>query len=475
MARPGGMVRAALAAAALAVATISLGGCALLDQLPRSSPGRPEYAVRKARTGTPAGARQDSRPSARPESRPDSGQDQRDAGADEYRREEPRQSAPSRMDDAEEGGSVFRPRSGAQARALAWQLDPATQSLPAYAALAGPLRHSVEYLSRQRPDSPALVQPGGSLSYGQLADTARELLDLLPRLDSDPGLLAEYFVWYELSPSPLVTGYYSPEVPASLTRQPGYEVPLYSRPPDLRQASEEEQRQGRPKVYRAEGGAITPYYDRKAIDLDGVLAGQGLEIAWVKSPLDAFLLQTEGAGTLLLPDGTRRTVQFKAGNGQEFTGMGQLLLASGALPRERLTRTDIRQWCEANPERARELMALNRSYVFFELRSGASVGAMEKPLTALVSLATDPSLLPLGSVAVLEMALPGRNGGPPAGIHGLVLAQDTGSDIRGHRLDLYLGEGEKAERQEAGLRASGGLHLLVSKNALRGIAYTRGQ
>lgn len=467
MARPGDMVRAALAAALLSAVLLSAGGCALLDQLPRSSPGRPEYSVRKSRTGTPA--------SARPASRTDSRQQQRDPGLDEYRREDPRQPSPSQVDEPEEGGSAFRPRSGAQARALAWKLDPATQSLPSYAALAGPLRHNVDYLSRQRPDSPALVQPGGSLSYGQLADTARELLDLLPRLDSDPGLLGERFVWYELSPSPLVTGYYSPEVPASLTRQPGYEVPLYAKPPDLRQASEAEQRQGRPKVYRAVDGAIMPYHDRRAIDVDGVLAGQGLEIAWVQSPLDAFLLQTEGAGTLLLPDGGRRTVQFKAGNGQEFTGIGQLLLAGGALARERLSRAEIRRWCAENPERARELMAQNRSYVFFELRAGGSAGAMEKPLTALVSLATDPSLLPLGSVAVLEMALPGRNGGSPAGIHGLVLAQDTGSDIRGHRLDLYLGEGEQAERLEAGLRASGGLHLLVSKNALRGTAYTRGQ
>jgi len=223
------------------------------------------------------------------------------------------------------------------------------------------------------------------------------------------------------------------------------------------------------------GGAIQPYYDRQALDSDRALAGQGLAIARVRSPLDAFVLQTEGAGTLLLPDGTRRTVQFKASNGHEFQGLGQLLLANGVLPRERLSRASIRAWCQENPGRAREIMAQNRSYVFFELRAGPSVGAMEKPLTALVSLATDPSLLPLGAVSVLDLGLPGQNGGSSVGFHGLVLAQDTGSDIRGHRLDLYLGDGERAERLEAGMRASADLHLLVSKNALRLKAYTRGQ
>jgi len=310
------------------------------------------------------------------------------------------------------------------------------------------------------------VQPGGSLSWGQLFQTAEELYNLLPQLDADPGLLSERFVWYELAPSPLATGYYAPEVAASLTRQPGFETPLYAKPPDLRQASEEEQRQGKPKAYRVSGGAIQPYYDREAIDA-GALSGQNLEIAWVGSPLDAFRLQTEGAGTLVFTDGTRRTVQFAASNGYEFQGLGALLTASGTLPRGQLDRDSIRAWCDANPERARQLMAQNRSYVFFELRQAASAGAMEKPLTALVSLATDPSLLPLGSVAALDVPLPGRNGGASVSLRGLVLAQDTGAAIRGHRLDLYLGGGAEAERLESGLRASAGLHLLVSKNALR--------
>lgn len=447
------VLRAALAVLVLAV----LSGCGLLDYLPRQSPGRPASEVRRARPDASVPPRQQERRGASAEAQPEAMKEDREE---------------ARGDEAD---SAFRPRRAFEAQIQARRLEPASQSLSGFTGLAEPLRHSLVFLAKKPQGAPALVQPGGSLTWGQLSATAQELFDILPDLDADPGLLAERFVWYELASSPLVTGYYSPEVEASLTRQPGFEQPLYGQPPDLRKATAEELRQGRPKVYRASGGAILPYHDRQAIDLDGALAGQGLEIAWVRSPMDAFVLQTEGAGTLVLPDGRRRTVQFKAGNGFEFQGLGQLLLANGALPKERLSRASIRSWCLENSERAQQIMAQNRSYVFFELREGATVGAMEKPLTALVSLATDPSLLPLGAVAVLDLGLPGQNGGSPVGFHGLVLAQDTGSDIRGHRLDLYLGGGEGAERLEAGLRASAGLHLLVSKNALRSKAYTRGQ
>ncbi|WP_459854544.1 MltA domain-containing protein [Humidesulfovibrio idahonensis] len=446
--------------------TLGLCGCAVLDYLPRDTRGRPESEVRGKRMAS-AGRTPARAPSSAPDATDNPYDDRTPVAPAEQEAGVPG------VGEVRGRESAFSARSGSEAQALALRLNPASQSLSSYAALAEPLRASLTYLSRQKASAPALVQPGGSLTWGQLFETAQELYTLLPRLDADPGLLAEHFVWYELAPSPLMTGYYSPEVDASLTRQPGYETPLYAKPPDLRQASEEEQSQGRPKAYRAAQGAIQPYYDRQAID-QGALAGQGLEIAWVKSPLDAFWLQTEGAGTLRLPDGSLRTAQFAASNGYEFQGLGQLLMATGALPREKLQRESIRAWCESNPERAREIMAQNRSFVFFELRQGFSAGAMEKPLTALVSLATDPSLLPLGSVAALDVPLPGQNGGIPVSLRGLVLAQDTGSAIRGHRLDLYLGGGDTAERLESGLRTSAGLHLLVSKNALRA-KYTRGQ
>jgi membrane-bound lytic murein transglycosylase A len=340
----------------------------------------------------------------------------------------------------------FNALRSSEAMLQARRLSAASQSLNSFADLAGPLRHNLESLSRKPQAEPALVQPGGSLTWGQLRQSAEELLTVLPELDANPGLLAERFVWYELAPSPLLTGYYSPELEASLERQPGYDYPLYAPPPDL---------SARPTAY-----------ERRAVDLRGALSGRGLELAWLRNPADVFLLQTEGGGSLRLPDGSVRGVHFAAANGLPFKGLGQILLDTKTLPKERLGRESIRSWSAANPARALELMAENKSYVFFRFTHAASEGSLGKPLTPLVSLATDPSLLPLGAVAVLEAPLSAQQGGAKS-LCGLVLAQDSGADIRGLRLDLYLGSGERAERLEASLRTPATVHLLVSKNALR--------
>jgi len=342
----------------------------------------------------------------------------------------------------------FHALRGSEAALLAGRLSPASQSLRSFSDLAGPLRHSLEYLSRMPQDAPALVQPGGALTWGMLRRSAEELLSVLPGLDQDPGILSARFVWYELGPSPLLTGYYSPEMAASPVRAPGYEYPLYAPPPDL--------------------AARPGSYDRRSVDLGRALAGRGLELAWLTNPADPFLMQTEGGGSLRFPDGSVRGVHFAAANGLPFKGLGQILLDAGELPKERLNRESIRSWCAANPARALELMAASKSYIFFRFTAAASEGALGKPLTPLVSLATDPSLLPLGAVAVLAapMTVPlGQGAAEP--LRGLVLAQDSGADIRGLRLDLYLGSGERAERLEASLRTPATLHLLVSKSALR--------
>lgn len=345
------------------------------------------------------------------------------------------------------GPAVFSALRADDAGRLCAQLSPSSQSLQSFADLEGSLRISLAHAAKMPQRAPALTRPTGSLSWGQLKLTLEELLAVLPRLDAEPQLLAERFVWYELSPRPLVTGYYSPELEASPTRAPGFEYPIYASPPELKQS----------------GARL----DRRAVDIDGALAGRGLELAWLKNPADAFLLQTEGGGVLRFPDGSLRGVHFAATNGYEFKGLGQILLDAGVLPKERLAREHIRAWCAENPARALSLMAANRSYVFFRFTAAASEGSLGKPLTPLVSLATDPGLLPLGSVVAMDLPLSLSDTGTGGALRGLALAQDTGADIRGLRLDLYLGRGERAERLESGLRAPATLHLLVSKSALR--------
>ena len=97
------------------------------------------------------------------------------------------------------------------------------------------------------------------------------------------------------------TGYYEPEIRGCRTRQPGCEVPIYRRPPDLLDANPQTNERGRGRV--DEQGHYVLYYDRAAIE-QGALAGRGLELAWAADPVDLFFLQIQGSGRVRMADGS---------------------------------------------------------------------------------------------------------------------------------------------------------------------------
>lgn len=337
------------------------------------------------------------------------------------------------------------------------------QGLSSWQDLALPLRRSLAFLESRPREATAVRRGPVRLSWGQLAQSARDLLELLPRLDAEPGLMAERFSWLALAPDPLLTSYFTPEIPASLTRRPGYEHPLYGPPPELAEAETTDI----PALPAWPGGpAGEGTLDRRAVDVRRTLAGRGLEIAWARSALDVFYVQLEGAGLLRLPDGHTRTAQFAASNGQRFRPLGDILCERGLLSPDRRGKREVRRLFRERPEEMRELMSENRRYVFFRLLDGPPQGALGKPLTPLVSLATDPSLLPLGSVLILDAEIPAPSGKGTRHIKGPALAQDTGAAIRGAHLDLYMGAGNAVEDAADRVRTRAGLYLLISKNAL---------
>ena len=132
------------------------------------------------------------------------------------------------------------------------------------------------------------------------------------------GFFARWFETAEVSDGrAFVTGYYEPEIAGVRTKQPGYTVPVYGRPPDLTRARPGEA-PARPDGTMPPGrydenGRFVPYYDRAAIE-DGALAGQGLEIAWVADPVEFFFLQIQGSGRLVAPDGTVMRIGFAVQN-----------------------------------------------------------------------------------------------------------------------------------------------------------------
>ena len=205
---------------------------------------------------------------------------------------------------------LFFPLSAGEGLETTARIDIKSQGLPSWNALQGPVQRSLEYALNMPQDEPALARPGMSLTWGQVVRSLEEFLDLLPHLDQYPELLARRFVWYGMRRKPLMTGYYTAEIEASLDRRPGYDFPIYGVPEDLQYGMV----RGRKRVYRVEGGRVKPYFERGDVDVRHVLAGKGLEIAWARDPLDVFYMQVEGCGPVAV---ARRHHPQRALRGQE--------------------------------------------------------------------------------------------------------------------------------------------------------------
>lgn len=331
--------------------------------------------------------------------------------------------------------------------------------------MARAVERSLEYV-RARPAGERAFGPDGpEATWGDLAATLEHLLGVLPRLGEAPGLLDRDFVWLEVRPEPLMTGYYEPELEGSLTPDPRYPVPLYGRPAGLKSVDLgrfHPRWQGETLTYRVEDGKALPFYTREEIDTHGALNATETPVAWTGSLVDVFFLQVQGSGRLRLPDGSTRHVLYAGKNGHEYVSLGKVLIEGGHLPREGMSMQRIRQYLEANPDRLRALLNTNPSYVFFRIADDGPLGAMGRTLTPMVSVATDSAFLPLGSVLALEAGLP-RPAGEPAATALLGLAQDRGGAITGSRLDLFCGAGPDAEFLAGHLKARARVFLLLKR------------
>jgi len=248
----------------------------------------------------------------------------------------------------------------------------------------------------------------------------------------------------------LFTGYFEPHLYGSRRRSDRYNVPLYTHPSDLVMVDLGRFRddlRGRRVAGRVRGGSLDIYDDRQAIAA-GSLAGRGLELVWVDDAIDAFFLHIQGSGRIELDDGTVLRVGYAAQNGHPYHAIGRTLVDLGEMELAEVSLQSIDAWLRANPNRAREVMATNPSYVFFrEIRGEGPVGAQGVALTTERSLAVDRQHVPLGVPVWLDAMIPAASPeGPDERRQWLLVAQDTGGAIRGSvRGDVYWGSGERAK------------------------------
>jgi len=273
-------------------------------------------------------------------------------------------------------------------------------------------------------------------------------------------------------PKGLFTGYFEIELNGSWLRKGSYTTPIYARPAELVEANLglfNIELKGQKLVGKVAAGRFVPFEDRGEIE-GGALAGRGLELIWVDSPIDAFFLHIQGSGRVMMDDGTIIRIGYAARNGHPYYSIGQELIKMGELKRERVSMQSIRSWLRDHPRKAGQLMATNRSFIFFRIIDGAlksldkqhgPVGAQGVTLTPGRSLAVDRSYIPLGTPIWLDTTDPVNISEP---LRRLVVAQDTGSAIKGPvRGDLFWGFGVAAATKAGLMKQTGRYFLLLPK------------
>lgn len=238
----------------------------------------------------------------------------------------------------------------------------------------------------------------------------------------------------------LFTGYFEPELRGSRHPSPRYHVPVYAMPPEARSTAK--------------------WLSRREIETSSVLSGRGLEIAWVDDPVELFFLQVQGSGRIKLPDGTYIRVGYAGKNGHPYRSVGQEMVRRGIYKPHQVSAQVIGNWVSRNPRDGRELLHHNPSYVFFREVSHVPadqgpLGAMNRSITDMRSIAVDPKFVPLGAPVWVE-----KDGEHP--LRRLMTAQDTGSAIKGaQRADVFFGTGDAAGRAAGRLKDPGRMVVLM--------------
>lgn len=264
------------------------------------------------------------------------------------------------------------------------------------------------------------------------------------------------------SPDGLITGYYEPVYPGSLTRTDTAKVPVYGVPDDLIVVNLDSvypELKGKRLRGRLEGRVLKPYDDAATIGANGLNAPV---IAWLTDPMDLQFLQIQGSGRVSLANGSQLRLGYADQNGRPYRAIGRWLVEQGELKKEDVTMGSIAAWAKANPQRVAELLASNPSYVFFARNPDSNEGprgSLNVPLTAGYSVAIDRKVIPLGSLLWLSTTRP--DGSP---VVRPVAAQDTGGAIAGEvRADLFWGTGDEAGKLAGDMKQKGNIWLLWPK------------
>jgi len=225
-----------------------------------------------------------------------------------------------------------------------------------------------------------------------------------------------------------LTGYYTPVLKARHQADSQFRYPIYTKPIDWQGALPT-----REEIYN---GAFN---DRK------------LEIAYTQSLIDNFLMEVQGSGYIDFENNEPLVFfGYNGKNDQPYKSIGRLLIEQGEIERDKVSIPAIKAWVnKQNEQKVLNLLKQNASAVFFKPQyNSAVVGSTGIPLIAKASVASDQSMLPAGSVILVDAPLLDNKG-----IYNgqrelrLMIALDIGGAIKAQHLDIYQGIGDEAGHQ----------------------------
>jgi peptidoglycan lytic transglycosylase A len=326
-----------------------------------------------------------------------------------------------------------------------------------------------------RPDDALL----GGVNYAGTAGEWRQVCQTAGLVSIDDPEAARRFFESEFVPyrvvpgsgAGLFTGYYEPQLNGSRTRHGPYQTPLYGVPVDLVNVDLglfRDNLRGQRIVGKVTDGRLIPYPARA--EIEGAGPGAAAPILFVDDPIDAFFLQIQGSGRVVLDDGTVVRAAYAAQNGRPYTPIGAILIQRGELSRDAVSMQSIRAWLLAHPDEAPQLMNANASYVFFTEQpigdpSLGALGTQGVPLTPEASLAVDLTVHALGVPVWLETTAPDPDSTKPdRPFQRLLVMQDSGGAIRGPvRGDVYWGYSPDAGSIAGRMRSEGRMTVLLPR------------
>ncbi len=334
-------------------------------------------------------------------------------------------------------------------------------------------RRQAEYL-KPLPGNRQLKLANRTISIGELRTSLASFLAIISHEQSPKRIherLRDEFAVIPVSSQPepesgrkvLITGYFEPIFEGSLNPSGPFAYPIFKPPPDLVAWKSGE----RTMVGRKGKSGPVPYWTRREIEEESRLAGN--ELVYLRDPVEAFILQVQGSGKVHLPDGSLRPVRFAASNGHPYRSIGKLLVDEGRLTLEEATLPGIEKYLRDHPEDMWRVLHTNPRYIFFDWGKDEAVrGSAGTVLTPGRSIAIDPSVVPLGSVAFIMTRSPvfdqaGQlTGWQP--LRRFVFPQDSGAAIKGTgRIDLFLGNGREARLAAGLMREDGACYILLKK------------